>query len=177
MRTALVLVLAACGGSSSPPPRATPLPPPPDTAPPPAAGGAPAPPNMPVVIGSGDAACEQSKDCMFYTRSARDQHPAPGTPAQPYGPDRTFQPIDADSVLVQIKAGTQPFWHMHRHDAHLVVLAGTVEFLQSGAGVHSLEPGSYVRQPGGYKHTERCTSATDCVVYIHSDHGFDVKPL
>lgn len=137
---------------------------------------------MPVVIPAADVtACQRSTECSLYTHGARER-PASGD-ARAYGPDRTFQLVSGDlasgpvSVLVHIKAGTQPFWHIHRRDVHMVVVDGTVEFVQSGAGVHSLEPGSYVRQPGGYKHSERCTSSMDCVLYIHSEQDFDIKPL
>ncbi|HEX5063922.1 MAG TPA: hypothetical protein VFV99_31300 [Kofleriaceae bacterium] len=32
-------------------------------------------------------------------------------------------------------------------------------------------------QQGGYKHSERCTSASGCLLYIHGDYGFDVRPM
>jgi hypothetical protein len=122
--------------------------------------------------------------CAYY------EHPipagnqrAPSRGFQPYGPDRQFAAMWGNpesgpfGVLVQIKAGAAPFWHMHGHDVRMVVLAGTVEYVESGQAKHTLAPGSYVQQSGGYKHTEGCSPGADCVLYVHGERGFDVKPM
>jgi hypothetical protein len=102
---------------------------------------------------------------------------------EPYAADRRFARLWGNlesgpfGVLVEVKAGSSPFWHMHGRDVRMVVLAGTVEYLESGQPTHTLTPGSYVYQPGGYKHSESCKPGADCVVYMHGDRGFDVKPL
>ena len=66
---------------------------------------------------------------------------------------------------------------MHGHDLRIVVVSGTIEYVESGQAPHTLAPGAYVDQPGGYKHTENCTAAADCVLYIRGEHGFATKPL
>ena len=66
---------------------------------------------------------------------------------------------------------------MHGRDVRMVVMAGNVEYYESGQPTVTLAPGSYVLQPGGYKHTESCAAGADCVLYIHGDRGFDIKPM
>ncbi|HEY5923487.1 MAG TPA: hypothetical protein VIV11_17525 [Kofleriaceae bacterium] len=102
---------------------------------------------------------------------------------QAYGPDRRFALVSgslesgAFAALVEVKAGSAAFWHMHGKDVRIVVLAGIVEYLESGQPTHTLAPGSSVLQPGGYKHSESCKAGSDCLLYVHGDRGFDVKPL
>jgi hypothetical protein len=122
--------------------------------------------------------------CTFYEHTiAPGQQRAASLSWQSYGPDRRFTPLWGNiesgpfGVLVEVKAGSQPFWHMHGRDVRMVVLDGTVEFLESGHQKHTLAPGSYVQQSGGYKHTEGCAGASNCLIYVHGERGFDVKPM
>ncbi|HEX5063925.1 MAG TPA: cupin domain-containing protein, partial [Kofleriaceae bacterium] len=128
--------------------------------------------------------CHAAAPCTFYEHTIpRGQQSAGSLAWEPYGPDRQFAPawgtVETGSfgVFVELKPSTATFWHMHGHDVRMVVLAGTVEYAQSGDPAFTLTPGSYVSQQGGYKHSERCTSASGCVLYIHGDYGFDVRPM
>jgi len=128
--------------------------------------------------------CRSAAPCTFYEHTIpRGQQAAGSLAWESYGPDRQFAPawgsVEAGSfgVLVEVKAGSAAFWHMHGRDIRMVVLAGTVEYRQSGDPAHTLAPGSYVSQAGGYKHCEGCTSASGCLLYIHGDYGFDVRPM
>lgn len=132
--------------------------------------------------------CDRGATCTYY------EHTVPaGTQRQSatttlawrdYGPDHRFALLWGDvaagpaGVLVLVRAGSAPFWHMHRNDVRTVVLAGTVEYVESGQAAHALAPGGYVLSPRGYKHTESCrANGPDCVLYVHAERGFDVKPL
>lgn len=128
--------------------------------------------------------CLTAAPCTFYEHTIpRGQQSAGSLAWESYGPDRQFAPAwgsleaGAFGVIVELKPGTAAFWHMHGRDMRMVVLAGTIEYVQSGDPPHVLAPGSYVSQQGGYKHSERCTSASGCLLYIHGDRGFDVKPM
>ena len=80
-------------------------------------------------------------------------------------------------ALVEIKAGSAPFWHMHGRDVRMVVVSGTIEYVESGQPPHILAPGAYVDQPGGYKHTENCKAGADCVLYVRGERGFVTKAM
>lgn len=128
--------------------------------------------------------CAGTAACTYYSHPVpRGQRIATSRAWTGYGPDRRLSPLWGNlesgpfGVLVEVKAGTAPFWHMHGRDVRMVVLAGTVEFRESGHPVQALAPGSYVQQSGGYKHTEGCAAGADCVLYVHGERGFDVKPL
>jgi hypothetical protein len=128
--------------------------------------------------------CNQTSPCMIYRHSIPSGvQPAAAREWQPYGPDGRFAPLwgtldgGAFGMLVELKAGTAPFWHIHGQDVRMIVLAGTVDYRASGREPHVLAPGSYVRQPGGFKHTESCQAGADCLLYLHGERGFDVKPM
>jgi quercetin dioxygenase-like cupin family protein len=142
------------------------------------------PPGRFVIALSADGVCSATTPCTVYDHSL----PAGVQRAtyktwQDYGPDRRFALLWGDpkagpaGVVVEMKAGTAPFWHMHGKDVRIVVLAGTVDFVQSGQEPHTLSPGGYVMQPGGFKHSESCKAGADCVLYIHGDQGVDVVPM
>ncbi len=128
--------------------------------------------------------CNQTSACMIYRHSIPSGvKPVAAREWHAYGPDRRFAPLwgtldgGAFGMLVELKAGAAPFWHIHGQDVRMIVLAGTVEYRASGREPHVLAPGSYVRQPGGFKHTESCQAGADCLLYLHGERGFDVKPM
>jgi quercetin dioxygenase-like cupin family protein len=148
-----------------------------------AAAPAPAADRMAVAL-TATSRCEGASTCSFYEHTVPSGQQRAASPSwRDYGPDRRFAALWGNlesgpfGVLVEVKAGTAPFWHMHGRDVRMIVLAGTVEFRESGHPVQALAPGSYVQQSGGYKHTEGCAAGADCVLYVHGDRGFDVKPL
>jgi quercetin dioxygenase-like cupin family protein len=141
-------------------------------------------PGRNVIALTASGVCSATAPCTVY------DHTLPADPQratyqtwEAYGPDRRIARLWGNletgpaGVKVEVKAGAAPFWHMHRHDVRMVVLAGSVEYLESGQPTRTLTPGAYVLQPRGYKHSESCKAGADCVLYIHSARGFDVKPL
>ena len=83
----------------------------------------------------------------------------------------------ASGMLMKLPAGAAPYWHMHRHDYHGVVLGGTVDNLESGKAPKDLPAGSYYFQPGGNKHTTNCKGGGECMVYVHFMGAFDIKAM
>ena len=84
----------------------------------------------------------------------------------------------AHGMLLQLPAGGATFWHIHRHDYHGVVLAGTVDNLESGKASKDLPPGSYYFEPGGNKHTTNCkANGPECLLYVHFMGAYDVKAM
>lgn len=84
----------------------------------------------------------------------------------------------ASGMLMKLPAGNARFWHIHRHDYHGVVLAGTVDNLESGRESKDLPVGSYYFQPGGFKHTTNCKAGgPECLVYVHAMGPFDIKAM
>ncbi len=89
--------------------------------------------------------------------------PAAGQKAPLWG-DASSQP---NGMLLKLKAGEAPAWHIHKTEYQAVVLAGTVTHTQSGRDPLTLPVGAYVWQPGGYKHAETCNAGgADCVLYV-----------
>jgi hypothetical protein len=89
--------------------------------------------------------------------------PALGQSASLWG-DASSQP---SGMLVKLKPGEAPTWHIHKPDYQAVVLVGNVTHTQSGLEPVTLRPGAYVWQPGGYKHAETCIAGgADCVLYV-----------
>jgi quercetin dioxygenase-like cupin family protein len=83
----------------------------------------------------------------------------------------------ASGMLVKIAAGNPPSWHIHRNDYHGVVLAGSLDNLESGHEPKEMPPGGYIYEPGGNKHTRNCKGTTECLVYVHFMGAYDVKAM
>jgi quercetin dioxygenase-like cupin family protein len=143
------------------------------------------PPGRMVIALTASGVCSATAPCTVYDHSLASGDPQRATYVEwkPYDADHRVARLWGNTesgpfgVLVEIKAGNPTFWHMHGRDVRMVVLAGTVEYLESGQSAHTLAPGSYVLLPGGYKHRESCKAGTDCVIYMHGDRGFDVKAM
>jgi hypothetical protein len=142
-------------------------------------------PGRVVIALTASGVCSATAPCTVYDHSLASGDPQRATYVEwkPYDADRrvarSWGNLESGpfGVRVEIKAGSAAFWHMHGRDVRMVVLAGSVDYLESGQPTHTLAPGSYVYQPGGYKHTETCKAGTDCVLYIHGDRGFDVNAM
>ena len=84
--------------------------------------------------------------------------------------DRSQPDDDGYGMLLLVPAGTQAGLHMHTHHHHAINIQGTwVYTVEGDAAPKNLPPGSYVLQPGGQLHNERC-HPEDCVLFIHQ-HG------
>jgi hypothetical protein len=80
-------------------------------------------------------------------------------------------------ILFRLPPGNPPFWHIHRHDYHGMLLAGTLSHYESGGEPRELAVGTYWWQPGGYKHVDLCKAGGgDCIIYGYFTNAFDVKP-
>ncbi len=84
---------------------------------------------------------------------------------------------EATGMYIRVPAGNQSYWHIHKADYHAVVLAGTVNNIESGSEAKDLPVGSYYMQPGGNKHTTNCKAGgPDCIIYVYSVGAFETKP-
>jgi quercetin dioxygenase-like cupin family protein len=134
--------------------------------------------------------CAKGTDCILFVHAtagaegkellAKDIQ---WTQLDPSRPDPLIAPLWGDSAkepngfLMKMKAGGGPFWHIHRHDYHGVVLVGNVVSYESGHTPEEMPPGSYWWQPNGNKHTTDCKGPSDCVIYLDFTGAFDVKPV
>lgn len=121
--------------------------------------------------------------------------PAPVTPTIVPSADMKWVDISADAPGVKIAdlfgdhtkgafgalnkfpAGFSAPLHTHTHAMRLVIVSGTLFHGPEGKPETRLGPGSYLMQPGNYRHTTRCDKASDCVVFIESSGKFDILPV
>ena len=79
--------------------------------------------------------------------------------------------------FTKFPAGFAAPLHIHTHDMKLVVVSGTFIHTPEGKPEVRLGPGSYLFQPGNYRHTTACDKASECVVFIQSTGRFDLIPV
>ncbi len=108
--------------------------------------------------------------------AAKDLHWSPLTPdsglqwVRLWG-DRSHPDEDGYGMLLMVPAGTEAGLHMHTDHHHAINMQGTwVYTVEGDAAPKELPAGSYVLQPGGQLHNERCKGPEDCVLFIHQ-HG------
>ena len=78
-------------------------------------------------------------------------------------------------AFFRLPAGFAAPLHTHTHPMKVVIVSGTYIQEPEGAPMFLLGPGSYLMQPGGdYRHTTRCDTASDCVIFVESDGAFDL---
>ena len=81
-------------------------------------------------------------------------------------------------ALFKLPAGFLTALHTHTHAMKVVFLSGIYIQAPEGKPEVRLGPGSYMMQPGGnYRHTTSCDHASDCVFFVESNGGFDLKPV
>jgi hypothetical protein len=78
--------------------------------------------------------------------------------------------------LVRLPPGFDSRLHAHSGDFHGVLVAGTwLHIEEDGTGADTpLKPGSYVMQPGGGMHIDRCTADAECILFLFQDKRADV---
>jgi hypothetical protein len=78
--------------------------------------------------------------------------------------------------LVRLPPGFDSRLHAHSGDFHGVLVAGTwLHIEEDGTGADTpLKPGSYVMQPGGGMHTDRCTADAECILFLFQNKRADV---
>jgi len=84
----------------------------------------------------------------------------------------------AFGAFFKLPAGFAAPLHTHSHRIKLVIVSGTYIQGPEGKPEFRLGPGSYLMQPGGnYRHTTSCAQDSDCVFFVESEGGFDLKPV
>jgi hypothetical protein len=84
----------------------------------------------------------------------------------------------AFGAYFKLPAGFAVPLHTHTHDMKVVFISGTYIQAPEGKSEVRLGPGSYMMQPGGnYRHTTSCDKGADCVFFVESSGGFDLKPV
>ncbi len=96
----------------------------------------------------------------------------PGVMAVDFWGDRTK---GAFGGLIKFPAGTTAGLHTHSSEMRIVIVSGTFIHGPEGKPEVRLGPGSYLKQPGGYRHTTACDKASECVFFAESDGKFDIK--
>lgn len=78
--------------------------------------------------------------------------------------------------LVRLPPGFDSRLHAHSGDFHGVLVAGTwLHIEEDGTGADTpLKPGSYVMQPGGGMHIDRCTADAECILFLFQNKRADV---
>jgi anti-sigma factor ChrR (cupin superfamily) len=82
----------------------------------------------------------------------------------------------AFGAFFKLPAGFAVPLHTHTHDMKVVFISGTYIQAPEGKPEVRLGPGGYMMQPGGnYRHTTSCGKDADCVFFVESSGGFDLK--
>ena len=78
--------------------------------------------------------------------------------------------------LVRLPPGFDSRLQAHSGDFHGVLVAGTwLHIEEDGTGADTpLKPGSYVMQPGGGMHIDRCTADAECILFLFQNKRADV---
>ena len=87
-----------------------------------------------------------------------------GDPAKgPYGGIQKFPP------------GFSAPLHTHSSDMRAVVISGTFLVAPEGGTDNKLTAGSYEFIPSTFKHTTKCDTSSECLVFVETHGKFDVK--
>jgi quercetin dioxygenase-like cupin family protein len=77
--------------------------------------------------------------------------------------------------IQKFPAGFSAPLHTHSSDLRAVVISGTFLVGPEGGPDNKLPAGSYEFIPSTFKHTTKCDTASECVVFIEANGKFDVK--
>ena len=101
---------------------------------------------------------------------------APGQPVVVWG-DRAQPGEDGYGMFLVLPAGVEVGMHAHTGDYYGINLRGTwVRTVEGDPVEKELPPGSYVFQPGGQFHNDRCAGPDDCVLFLHQHAAGDFIP-
>ena len=81
----------------------------------------------------------------------------------------------AYGAIEKFPAGFSAPLHTHAHDMRVVIISGTWLHTPEGKPEVRLGPGSYLLQPGNYKHSTGCDKASECLIFLESPGKFDIK--
>ena len=80
-------------------------------------------------------------------------------------------------MFLVLPAGVEVGMHAHTGDYYGINIQGTwVRTVEGDPVEKELPPGSYVFQPGGQFHNDRCAGPDDCVLFLHQHAAGDFIP-
>lgn len=122
------------------------------------------------------SAVAQKPEGILLQRAANAKFMAvPGVPAC-----TTIAPLHGDmgkgpaTLMVRMKAGCMVPYHWHTPSEELVVLQGAPLAQMRGERPVILQVGSYSQLPSRHDHRFRCTSKSDCLIFLVADATFDI---
>jgi anti-sigma factor ChrR (cupin superfamily) len=83
----------------------------------------------------------------------------------------------AFGAFYKFPAGFSAPLHTHTNTMKIVVISGTFIHTPEGKPEVRLGPGSYLLQPGNYRHMTACDKASDCLFFAEGSGKFDLKPV
>ncbi len=127
-------------------------------------------------IGVAGGALAQDQPAAAVNLSAEELNLAPMQPVVVWG-DRSQPGADGYGMFLVLPAGAEAGVHAHTGDYHGINVQGTwVRTVEGDPVEKELPPGSYVFQPGGQFHNDRCAGPDDCVLFIHQHTMGDFLP-
>lgn len=78
------------------------------------------------------------------------------------------------TLMVRMRSGCMVPYHWHTPSEELIVLQGAPLAQMRGERPVMLKVGSYSQLPSGHIHRFRCTSKTDCLIFLVADSAFDI---
>ena len=127
-------------------------------------------------IGATAGMASAQEQAPAVNRSAEEINAMPGQPVVVWG-DRSEPGEDGYGMFLVLAAGQEVGSHAHTGAYHGINLQGTwVRTVEGDPVEKELPPGSYVFQPGGQFHTDRCAGPDDCVLFLHQHAGGDFIP-
>lgn len=77
--------------------------------------------------------------------------------------------------LMKFPAGFSAALHTHSSDMRMVTVSGTFIHGPEGKPAVKLPPGSYLKEPGGYRHTTACDASSECIFFAEGSGKFDIN--
>ena len=106
---------------------------------------------------------------------------APVFPDHPEGPSISVAWGDPKKgpvgVLLRFPAGFATPRHVHSSDYRGVVISGEFSHAAGAGGPVALAPGSTWSQQARLPHTNTCSAAGPCLLYLTAPKGFDFTPV
>ncbi len=117
-----------------------------------------------------------AKKAVFVLAGDMKWEPTPGAPPEVKGVTVYGDPTKGPYGGIQkFPPGFSAPLHTHSSDMHAVVISGTFVVGPEGGPENRLTAGSYEFIPSTYKHTTKCDTGSECVVFVETHGKFDVK--
>jgi len=118
------------------------------------------------------------KKAVFMPAGEMKWEATPGAPPEVKGVTLWGDPAKGPYAGIQkFPPGFLAPLHTHSSDLHAVVISGTFLVGPEGGPDNKLPSGSYEFIPSTYKHTTKCDTGSECVVFVETKGKFDVKPV